>query len=58
MLTKKEFISVSKYEYKEDLLKNAEEDVNYNQERLDSITKNMNDALAFYERFKKEIEKL
>ena len=58
MLTKKEFISVSKYEYKENLLKNAEEDVNYNQERLDSITKNMNDALAFYERFKKEIEKL
>lgn len=58
MLTKKEFISVGKYEYKENLLKNAEEDVNYNQERLDSITKNMNDALAFYERFKKEIEKL
>ena len=58
MLTKKEFISVSKYEYKEDLLKNAEQDVNYNQERLDSITKNMNDALAFYERFKKEIENL
>ena len=58
MLTKKEFISVGKYEYKENLLKTAEEDVNYNQERLDSITKNMNDALAFYERFKKEIEKL
>ena len=58
MLTKKEFISVGKYEYKKNLLKTAEEDVNYNQERLDSITKNMNDALAFYERFKKEIEKL
>ena len=58
MLTKKEFISIGKYEYKENLLKTAEEDVNYNQERLDSITKNMNDALAFYERFKKEIEKL
>ena len=58
ILTKKEFISVNKYEYKENLLKNAEQDVNYNQERLDSITKNMNDALAFYERFKKEIEKL
>lgn len=58
MLTKKEFISASKYEYKENLLKNAEQDVNCNQERLDSITKNMNDALAFYERFKKEIEKL
>ena len=58
MLTKKEFISIGKYEYKENLLKNAEEDVNYNQERLDSITKDMNGALAFYERFKKEIEKL
>ena len=58
MLTKKEFISDGKYEYKKNLLKTAEEDVNYNQERLDSITKNMNDALAFYERFKKEIEKL
>ena len=58
ILTKKEFISDGKYEYKENLLKNAEQDVNYNQERLDSITKNMNDALAFYERFKKEIEKL
>ena len=58
MLTKKEFISDGKYKYKENLLKNAEQDVNYNQERLDSITKNMNDALAFYERFKKEIDKL
>ena len=58
IITKKEFISVNKYEYKENLLKNAEQDVNYNQERLDSITKNMNNALAFYERFKKEIDKL
>ena len=58
MLTKEEFIADGKCEYKENLLKNAEEDVNYNQEKLDSITKNMNDALAFYERFKKEIEKL
>ena len=58
MLTKKEFISDGKYEYKEDLLKNAEQDVNYKQERLDDAIKNMNDALAFYERFKKEIEKL
>ena len=58
MLTKKEFISDGKYEYKENLLKNAEQDVNYKQERLDSIIKNMNDALAFYEQFKKEIEKL
>ena len=58
ILTKKEFISASKYEYKEDLLKSAEQDVNYKQERLDDAIKNMNDALAFYERFKKEIEKL
>lgn len=58
MLTKKEFISDGKYEYKENLLKNAEQDVNYKQERLDDAIKNMNDALAFYERFKKEIEKL
>ena len=58
MLTKKEFISDGKYEYKENLLKNAEQDVNYKQERLDDAIKNMNDALAFYEQFKKEIEKL
>lgn len=58
MLTKEEFIADGKYEYKEDLLKGAEWDINYHQERLDAITKNMNNALAFYERFKKEIEKL
>lgn len=59
MLTKEEFITDSEYEYyKEDSLKHAERDINYNQEKLDGITKNMNDALAFYERFKKEIDKL
>ena len=58
MLTKEEFIADGKCEYKEDLLKAIESDVKYNQERLDGITKNMNDALAFYERFRKEIEKL
>ena len=58
MLTKEEFISNGKSKYKEDLLKGAEWDINYHQERLDAITKNMNNALAFYERFKKEIEKL
>lgn len=58
MLTKEEFIADGKCEYKEDLLKSTESDVKYNQERLDGITKNMNDALAFYERFKKEIDKL
>ena len=58
MLTKEEFIADGKCEYKEDLLKSTESDVKYNQDRLDGITKNMNDALAFYERFKKEIDKL
>lgn len=58
MLTKEEFIANSKYEYKENLLNTVECDVNYNQERLDEAIKSMNDALAFYERFKKEIEKL
>ena len=58
MLTKEEFIADGKCEYKEELLKGAEWDVNYHQEQLDAITKNMNNALAFYERFKKEIDKL
>ena len=58
MLTKEEFIADGKCEYKEELLKATESDVEYNQERLDHITKSMNDGLAFYERFKKEIEKL
>ena len=58
MLTKEEFISNGKSKYEEDLLNATESDIKYNQERLDEITKNMNDALAFYERFKKEIEKL
>ena len=58
MLTKDEFISNDKSKYEEDLLNTTESDIKYNQERLDEITKNMNDALAFYERFKKEIEKL
>ena len=58
MLTKEEFIADGKCEYKEDLLKGAEWDINYHQEQLDHITKDMNDTLAFYERFKKEIDKL
>ena len=58
MLTKEEFITDGKCEYKEELLKATESDVEYNQERLDHIAKDMNDALAFYERFKKEIDKL
>ena len=58
MLTKEEFISNDKSKYEEDLLKNAEWDINYHQEQLDDITKKMNDTLAFYERFRKEIEKL
>lgn len=58
MLTKKEFISNYKDEYKDDLLKCAKSNISYHQEELDNTTKRMNDALAFYERFKKEIEKL
>ena len=58
MLTKEEFISNGKSKYEEDLLKQTKWNIDYHQERLDAITKNMNDALAFYERFKKEIEKL
>lgn len=58
MLTKKEFISNDKSKYKDDLLKCAKSNISYHQEELDNTTKRMNDALAFYERFKKEIEKL
>ena len=58
MLTKEEFIINDKSKYKEDLLKQAEWDISYHQRELDNITKNMNNALAFYERFRKEIEKL
>ena len=58
MLTKEEFIIDDKSKYKEDLLKQAEWDIDYHQKQLDNITNNMNNALAFYERFKKEIDKL
>lgn len=58
MLTKEEFISNDKSKYKEDLLEKAEWDIDYHQKQLDNITNNMNNALAFYERFKKEIDKL
>ena len=58
MLTKDEFISNGKSKYEEDLLKNAISNISYHQKELDEITKKMNDTLAFYERFKKEIEKL
>lgn len=58
MLTKEEFIADGKYKYRENLLNTVEWSVNYNQERLDEAIENMNDGLAFYERFKKEIEKL
>ena len=56
MLTKEEFISEGKY--KEELLKQTKWNIDYHQKELDEITKNMNDTLAFYERFKKEIDKL
>ena len=58
MLTKEEFISTNKNDYKQELLKNTKWNVNHHQERVDTLTKNMNDSLAFYEHFKKEIEKL
>lgn len=58
MLTKEEFISNDKSKYKEDLLEKAEWDIDYHQKQLDNITNNMNNALAFYERFRKEIDKL
>ena len=56
MLTKEEFISNGKSKYEEDLLEQAKWDIDYHQKELDEITKNMNNVLAFYERFKKEIE--
>ena len=56
MLTKEEFISEGKY--KEELLKNSKWDIDYHQKELDCVIKNMNDTLAFYEHFKKEIDKL
>ena len=58
MLTKEEFISNGKSKYEEDLLEQAKWDIDYHQEQLDDITKRMSNVLAFYERFKKEIEKL
>ena len=58
MLTKEKFISNGKAKYEEDLLKQTKWNIDYHQEQLDDITKKMNDTLAFYERFKKEIEKL
>ena len=58
MLTKEEFISNGKSKYEEDLLKNAISNVSYHQKELDTTIKTMNDTLAFYERYKKEIEKL
>ena len=56
MLTKEEFISNNKY--KEELLKNAKQGIDYHQEQLDNTIKKMNDELTFYENFKKEIENL
>ena len=56
MLTKEEFISNGKSKYEEDLLEQAKWDIDYHQKELDAAIKRMNDGLAFYERFKKEIE--
>ena len=56
MLAKEEFISNGKSKYEEDLLEQAKWDIDYHQKELDAAIKRMNDGLAFYERFKKEIE--
>ena len=58
MFTKEEFISNEKSKYKEDLLEHIKWDIDYYQKKLDAAIKEMNYSLAFYERFKKEIEKL
>ena len=58
MFTKGEFISNHKDEYKKELLQKSEWDINYYQKMLDTTIKDMNNALTFYERFKKEIEEL
>lgn len=58
MLTKEEFISNEKSKYKEDLLNYAKSDIDYHQKELNAAIKRMNDTLAFYERFMKEIDKL
>ena len=58
MLTKEEFISNEKSKYKEDILEHVKWDIDYYQKKLDAAIKEMNYNLAFYERFKKEIEKL
>ena len=56
MLTKEEFISNSKDEYKKDLLEQIEWDIDYHQKELHVSVTGMNNSLAFYGRFKKEIE--
>ena len=58
MLTKEEFISNNKSKYKEDLLNYVKSDIDYHQKGMNAAIKRMNDSLAFYERFKKEIEEL
>ena len=58
MLTKEEFISNDKSKYEDDLLEQVKWDIDYHQKELDEITKTMSNVLAFYERFKKEIDKL
>ena len=57
-LTKEEFISNEKSKYKKDLFEHIKWNIDFHQKELDTAIKGMNDGLAFYERFKKEIEKL
>ena len=56
MLTKEEFISNGISKYKEDLLEQVKWDIDYHQKELNISITGMNNVLAFYERFKKEIE--
>ena len=58
MLTKEEFIPNGKSKYKEDFLNYVKSDIDYYRKELNAAIKGMNDSLAFYERFKKEMEKL
>ena len=57
-LTKEEFISNEKSKYKKDLFEHIKWNIDFHQKELNTAIKGMNDGLAFYERFKKEIEKL
>lgn len=58
MLTKEEFISNHRDEYKKDILRTTKWNIDFHQKEIYNLIKKMNDTLSFYERFKEEIEKL